>query len=451
MKTKIFILTLMAVPMGVLWGTAVSNAAVSPRLSGIIRDFPEMGFVLEGKNQGVVCVEPPRRLDPCRLQRLEDFAVKLRPEAIRQDLVPALAELLGKSAVSPRFLAEYSTKTPQGLPVLNTRGLSRLGKELMDASYCDNLPREIDISAAQMKAGAAALPLPADLQAAVRNPDALFDGKGANTAVFAGPGVSRQQTSVLHETAVSGGAVKRGESEPAAVPAMPVQAARKKPAAPPPLPPIQMPVGYESDKFLENLVNVRAARAYWAQRNTPVVSAVMGALAGMIQFAQDDAAVMGYYGVTSKQGLKAAADFSFNAFSMLMTVPSVSRGVTQGIANIAAKAATNTTKVLGDYRLVARFSAVPGLPYTNAEPIWIGVEKVVAGSSHAEGIVHLGVSMSQGGAHIGLNFLGETHIYMSHVYIKALNIEVPGILIKFAARGLSPDKRTEKTKPLPDK
>ena len=447
MKTKILILTLMTVSTGVLWGTAISDAAASPRLSGVIRDFPEMGFVLAGESRSVISVEPRRLLDTCQLQSLENFAARLRPDEIRQDLVPALADLLGKSAASPRFLPEYSTKTPQGLLVLNVRGLARLGKELLDSSSCDKSPLEINIPAAQVEAGAADLAPPAHLQAALKDPDAFFSGKGASTAIFAEPRANRQETAVFPSTVKSGGAVKGWGSKPAAVPALPVAAAGKKPVAPPPLPPIQMPTGYESDKFMENLANVRAARAYWAQRNIPVVSAVMGAFAGMIQFAQDDAAAMGYYGLTSKKGLKAAADFSFNAFSMLMTVPSVSRGVTQGIANVAAKTATSTTKVLGDYKLVARFHAVPGLAYTNAEPIWIGVEKVVQGSSHAEGIVHLGVSMSQGGAHIGLNFLGETHIYMSHVYIKALNIEVPGIIIKFVAQGLSPDKQPEKPKP----
>ena len=451
---KILLLILMTANTGVLWGTEVSTAAVSPRLAGIIRDFPEIGFVLDGKSRSVACVEPRRQLNPCQLQSLETFAARLRPGKTRLDQVLALAKLLGKAPESPRFLAEYSTSTPQGLPALNMRGFSRLGKELLAASSCDKQPVAMDVSAARLKAGAAALPPPADLQSAVKNPDAFFSGKGANTAAFAGPGASRQETAVSRSAVGSGGTVKEAGGKPAAIRALPALTAGKKLTVPPPLPslpPIQMPTGYESDKFLKNLVNVRAARAYWAQRNTPVVSAVMGAFAGMIQFAQDDAAAMGYYGITSKQGVKAAADFSFNAFSMLMTVPSVSRGVTQGIASVAAKTATGTTKVLGEYKLVARFHAIPGLPYTNAEPIWIGIEKVAQGSSHAEGIVHLGVSMSQGGAHIGLNFLGETHIYMSHVYIKALNIEVPSILIKFAAQGLSQDKQPKNSGPLPDK
>jgi hypothetical protein len=107
--------------------------------------------------------------------------------------------------------------------------------------------------------------------------------------------------------------------------------------------------------------------------------------------------------------------------------------------------------VLGNYKLVARFKAVPGASYTTAEPIWIGVEKAVRGASKGEGIVHLGVATHQGGAHIGLNFLGETHIYLSHTYIKALNLNIPSIFIKFAANELSDNKRLENLKPLPGK
>lgn len=414
---------------------ASAAAAVSPSLSQLISEFPEMGFVLEDKNQAIMCLEPYQRLTHCHVQCLENFSAGLHPGKVRQELFYALAELMREVPSSPRFLAEYSIKESRAGPALNASGLLRLGRELLHASGCGRT-RAVKVPASQVEASTSAMSRAVDLSPAVKDPDAVFDGKRSGASMFAGnhvPGrgapiqvsLSKRQNSIVDE---------RDRAK--------AVSARKKSAAPAPLPPIQMPTDYESDKFLENLVNVRAARAYWARQNVPVVSSVMGAFAGLIQFAQDDAAVMGYYGPTSKQGLKAAADFSVNALSMLMTVPAFSRGVTQGIANVAAKTATNTTRVLGNYKLVARFHAVPGLPYTNAEPIWIGIEKVVQGTSQGRGIVHLGVSVSQGGAHVGLNFLGETHIYMSHMYIKALNIEVPSIIIKFVSKSLlTKDKR----------
>jgi RHS repeat-associated protein len=179
------------------------------------------------------------------------------------------------------------------------------------------------------------------------------------------------------------------------------------------------PFGLDWWETWAELADVRAAREQWRQWDIPVVSKVMDFMAGMVQFAQDDAQVMGYHGITSRKGMWALTSFTFNSFLMISAHPAVGKGVGNLMVKGAARLLPAGGLNLGKYVLVARFKEVAGKAYTAIEPIWVGIEKVVQGAAQGQGIIHAGVAPAYGGAHIGLNFLANTHIYLSHIRVGA--------------------------------
>lgn len=209
------------------------------------------------------------------------------------------------------------------------------------------------------------------------------------------------------------------------------------------------PMGLDWLETWADLVDVRAARQQWQQwaqeaagHPNPVLgflgytgAKTMDFFAGMVQFAQDDAEVMGYHGITSPKGRRALGDFLFNSALMISSVPGVPGAASKVITNGAAKfLPAGGSKLLGNLNFVARFREVPGLSFTAKEPIWVGVEKIVQGSAQGRGLIHVGVAPPYGGAHLGLNFLNNTHIYMSHIWIGTQN--GIGIPLGISARGI---------------
>lgn len=406
-------------------------AAVSPELSGFIEKYG-FGLGLGIKPQTGIFrfhadynkKSETSALPPCLISYLEGFVQILPKENIDHGMAVFLRDYLSAN-MSERDIDKYLSGSGTANIRLNKNGLRFLSELLLNKDNCgktapgnfaDGITKDIKISPAiaGMSVGVSDIRSLRYLETVLAAPETAFDGGGRKNEGEVWPDGNAEESERYQESGASG-------NPKYATVVGSMDKLRVKPPKPKEEKPLHVRNGF---------ADVRWARQFWKDKDIPIVSGVMDFFAGMVQFAQDDGAIIGYEGITSPQGRKAARDFLVNSFWMAMSVPAVSRVVTGAIANVASGIFNGGRAVAGNYRLLARFHTVPGVAYTKAEPIWIGLEKIMKGSGAGKGIIHIGFAKFQAGIHLGLNFLGETHIYFSHVYIRALNLTIPNGAIR---------------------
>lgn len=362
-------------------------------------------------------------LPPCLIPYLEDFAGKLPKDNAELGMALFLRDYLHANMRSQEIRGYISGNGTAKIR-LNENGVRLLSKLLLRNENCGKSSagnsgygavRDVKFSpdTAGITAEASGLRSLSDLKSAMAIPETAFDG-------------SHKNAGQVRMTADAGTVTRPRQNAAGAAPTLtgPAGSTRLLKSQPP------KPAETQSTRVRSRFTDVRRARQRWKERNIPVVSPTMDFFAGIVQFAQDDGDTIRYKGISSTEGRKAALDFSVNSFWLLMSVPSVSNAVTGVAANAASSILKGGSAVAGKYRFMARFHEIPGAAYSAAEPVWIGVEKLAGGSGAGKGIIHVGFAKFQAGAHLGLNFMGETHIYLSHVYIRSLNISIPNELIR---------------------
>lgn len=432
MKYLIFALSVFLPVAGWTSTLPVSNhtAAVSPELLEFIGEYGAgLGLGINAQTRifllssGYNKKPEATNLPPCLIPSLEDFVRKLPKGNTNLGMAMVVRDYLS-AATRSRDLDRYLSGSGTANLRLNKNGLRLLSGLLLNKENCGKTApedlnaggfRDIKISpdTAGMPAEASGTRSLRDLNAVLSAPVTAFDGGSKNTGEVL-PAGKPGETAHYQMRGASG--------EPR------LQAAAgsgRQLKVMPPLPEAEQPRRVRS-----RFTDVRRARQRWKERDIPVVSGVMDFFAGMVQFAQDDGDTIRYEGITSPKGRKAALDLSVNSLWLLMSVPSVSNVVTGAVANVASGIFSGGSAVAGNYRFLARFQATPGVSYTEAEPVWLGIERIAKGAGAGKGIIHVGFAKFQAGAHLGLNFLGETHIYFSHIYIRALNVTVPNEVIR---------------------
>ncbi|MCK4936340.1 MAG: hypothetical protein KAR84_05755, partial [Elusimicrobiales bacterium] len=319
MKTLILALSMFIPIVGWTNPFPVSKnaATISPELSGFIVQYgPGMGLGISAQT-GIFRIQAgynkeskAAALPPCLISHLEDFVSELPKENIDLGMALILGDYLSVKTPSQdinKYLSGNGTMNVR----LNNTGLRLLSELLLKKENCGEIaPENFDTGIIKDIKISSDTAMITDenstrslryLETILSDPGIAFEGTRKNEEEVWLDG-NTEEASLYQEYRVS------GDSE-----YLTAFNSKHLIKTKPPKPKKEEPRRVVRSGFWD----VRWARQCWKDMDIPVVSGVMDFFAGMVQFAQDDGAIIGYEGITSPKGRKAALDFLVNSFWMV--------------------------------------------------------------------------------------------------------------------------------------